>query len=108
MDYKKTRGIEHRKLQVIASNYNYSLRRIKALKKENAISSSSLEILKKYEDYVYRIEEAFKKFNMLERALLEREYFTPFPKNWWSAVYPRSTFYRLRLLASRRFLEFYE
>ncbi len=107
MEKKKTRGSEHRKLQIIANNYNYSLHRIKDIKREGLLSLSTQEILKKYEDFVYHIDDVCRKFNMLERLILEREYFQPFPKNWWLTVYPRSTFYRIRLMASRRFLELY-
>ncbi len=108
MENKKSRGVEHRKLQVIANNYNYSLHRIKDLRRENLESQSMKEILKKYEEFVLRIDEVCGKFNILERLILEREYFRPFPKRWWEAIYPRSTFYRIRLLATKRFLEFYE
>lgn len=107
MENKKSRGFEHRKLQVIASNYNYSLRRIKAIKSSGVTSQSMIAILKQYEDYVFHIDEVCKNFNLLERTILDREYFSPFPKYWWNDIYPRSTFYRLRLNTSKRFLELF-
>ena len=107
MEKGKIRGFEHRKLQIIASNYNYSLRRIKDLKRNNELSPSTKAIIEQYEHYVYHIDEIYRNFNMLEKTILDREYFSTFPKGWWEDVYPRSTFYRIRLLASKRFLELY-
>ncbi len=107
MEERKCRGFEHRRLQIIASNYNYSLRRIKAIRNSGTQSESMKAILKQYEEYVYHIDEVYKNFNMLERTILDREYFSPFPKFWWNEIYPRSTFYRMRLNTSKRFLELF-
>ena len=57
MEKGKIRGFEHRKLQIIASNYNYSLRRIKDLKRNNELSPSTKAIIEQYEHYVYHIDE---------------------------------------------------
>lgn len=105
---KKLRGIEHEKLQSIASNYNYCLKRINQIKLQKVISKSEKEILSAYEAYVFNVQRCFKDINLLERNIIEKEYFTPLPPNWWINVYSRATYYRLRLSASKKFLSSYE
>lgn len=102
---KKRRGLEHKRLLVIASNYQYSVQRIKQLKREESLSLSQKEILNSYEKYVLHIRSILGEFNLLEQSILAREYFEPFPKGWWITIYPRSTFYRIRLETSKKFLE---
>lgn len=104
---KKPRGVEHRRLLSISSNYRFSLMRIREFKRKGVLSDSQKDILFLYEKYVQRIEQILSGFNMLESSILEREYFNPLPSGWWADVYPRSTFYRLRLTAERRFLSLF-
>ncbi|MCQ2793491.1 MAG: hypothetical protein MJ221_03670 [Bacilli bacterium] len=105
---KKTRGIEHKRLLSIANNYKFSQQRIKDIKRKTPLSDSQKAILNLYENYVKHIETVLGEFNLLDQCILDREYFAPFPKGWWMEVYPRSTFYRLRLGASRKFLELFK
>lgn len=100
----KYRNIEHDKLLTIGSNYNYAIKRIRELNKSKPISPSEREIKKKYTDYVLNISKTILKFNELEKEFLQNEYFIPRPKGWWIAIYPRSTYYRIRLNVARKFL----
>lgn len=101
---KIKRGIEHKQLIMIGDNYKYSLMNIRKIKQSSNLSESDKILLKSYEEIVNRVNEAFSHFDMLELSILQREYFIPFPKGWWMNQYPRSTFYRMRLQASRKFL----
>lgn len=100
----KQRAIEHKAMLSIASNFQYSVGRIYQLKDQQTLSASQQDILSLYEKYVAQVVECIYKFNPLERTILEREYFTPLPTGWWEAIYSRSTFYRLRLNITRKFL----
>jgi hypothetical protein len=102
---KKLRGAEHHKLIAVANNYNYSLSRIREIKQNKYPSASEGEILKLYVQYVNEVERVFRLFNLLELSMLQKEYFTPLPKGWWTNLYPKSTFYRIRLSTTKRFLE---
>ena len=98
------RGVEHQKVLSIASNYNYSLLRLSQFNRKKVISKSESEIKEFYENYVERINKALIEFDPVEQCVLFREYFTPLPKNWWVNLYPRSTFYRIRLEATRKLI----
>lgn len=103
---KQVRNIEHRKLQAIGSNYNYAVKRIDEIRHYHRITKSQAEIRDYYINYVEHIYKCYVLFNSLERSILEKEYFTPLPKGWWVTIYPKSTYYRLRLNIARRFLDY--
>ena len=98
------RGVEHQKVLSIASNYNYSLLRLSQFNRKKVISKSESEIKEFYENYVEKINKALIEFDPVEQCVLFREYFTPLPKNWGVDLYPRSTFYRIRLEATRKLI----
>lgn len=100
----KHRNIEHRKLEAMGSNYNYAIRRISEINKSTYISPSEQDIKEKYIRYVVNIGKTFLRFNPLEKEFLQNEYFAPLPKGWWETIYPRSTYYRIRLNVARKFL----
>ncbi len=100
----KHRNIEHHKLIAMGSNYNYAIRRISELNKSKTNSPSERDIKEKYINYVICIGQTFLRFNPLEKEFLQNEYFHPLPKGWWETIYPRSTYYRIRLNVARKFL----
>jgi hypothetical protein len=100
----KYRNIEHDKLLTIGSNYNYAIKRIRELTRLKPISPSEREIKRKYTNYVISVGKTILKFNELEKEFLQNEYFIPLPKGWWESIYPRSTYYRIRLNVARKFL----
>lgn len=104
---KQTRGLEHRIITTIGENYLYALKRISDLKRERNLSNSQKEIFDIYQKYVKWVEKALSQLDNLELYLMKNEYLTPFNKGWWIAYYPRSTFYRLRLRMSKKFIACY-
>lgn len=105
-EIKRSRGVEHRRLISIAGNYNYSLERIRQLKRQRHISESEREILSSYQNYVLSIDKSFSNINGLDEMILKREYFNRQDKKWWVTLFSRATFYRLRLNATKRFLNY--
>ncbi|MCF0116917.1 MAG: hypothetical protein HUJ61_02580 [Bacilli bacterium] len=102
---KVLRGVEHQKLQSIANNYNYSLKRVRDIEKHFKDSKIKDELMEFYVFYIESVQKVFREFDPLEKDILEKEYFTPLDKNWWMTSFSRATFYRIRLNITRRFLD---
>lgn len=102
---KKLRNVEHKKLLSIADNYNFSLRRIRAIRREIYLTRIYEDLAKFYINYVNEVEKTLKLFDPLEKSILEKEYFTPLAKNWWISLFSRATYYRMRLNVARKFLD---
>ena len=100
----KYRNIEHDKLKTMGSNYNYAIKRISEMNRATTMSPSERDIKEMYVRYVMKIGKCYMQFNELEKTFLQNEYFCPLPKGWWMSIYPRSTYYRIRLSVARRFL----
>jgi len=105
---KQIRGVEHRILSTIGENYSYALKRIGDFLNEKRLSESQKEILNLYKKYVKVVDNTLKHLDALERFLLTNEYLCPLEKGWWSRSFTRSTFYRLRLSITRKFISYYE
>ena len=105
---KQIRGVEHRIVSTIGENYSYALKRIADFAKERHLSASQTEILNLYKKYVKSVERALSHLDRLEVFLLRNEYLNPLQKGWWCGCYTRSTFYRLRLAITKKFIAYYQ
>lgn len=55
--------------------------------------------------YVYHIEQALDDLDSDERIILTHENLENAPKNWWMDYYSKSTYYRIKHRAYRRFID---
>ncbi len=105
---RKTRNVEHKKLQAISSNYHYALKRLSEFEHVEHMTKSQIEIRQIYHHFIETVTKCIFRFNPLERSVLDHEYFAPISKLWWVNTYSRSTYYRIRLNIARRFIEYME
>ena len=87
----------------------YHLRFYKRYLKKQSFYSDSLEV-KEHDapfekSYVYNIEQALDDLDHDERTIITHENLENAPKNWWMDYYSKSTYYRIKQRAYKRFID---
>ncbi|MCQ3034974.1 MAG: hypothetical protein MJ248_01950 [Bacilli bacterium] len=61
--------------------------------------------LKEICEYIAKVEYAFARLDVVDKTIINNDFFYSDDQYWWVNVYPQSTYYRLKVLAVSRFLE---
>ena len=87
----------------ISDAYFYALEVIKGNK------SQFLSDIKKnneeYQDFVRRVQTAFHSLDYVEQTFINNDFFYEAYAHWWSKIYSKSSYYRLRLKSMKHFKE---
>lgn len=58
-----------------------------------------------YDRFLEKVQTAFASLSEAERNLINNEFFFQSYNNWWESIYSKSTFYRYKKEAMKKFLE---
>jgi hypothetical protein len=87
----------------------YHLRFYKRYLKRQKFYSEGLEVKESdapfEKSYVFNIEQALEELDHDEHAILTHENLENAPKNWWMDYYSKSTYYRIKHRAYKRFID---
>lgn len=79
-------------------------RRIETMKDNDYLAECDLSEAEDYHQYTDKVSKAFNSLNEAEKNLINNEFFFQGYHNWWESIYSKSTFYRHKREAMKKFL----
>ncbi len=88
-----------KEIKMIRDNYVYSASRLNSIIRPNSNLTKE-----DYRFYVNAVQETFKDLDVISKQFISNDFFYPGNPDWWIKTYSRSTYYRLRGEAIKKFV----
>lgn len=95
-----------KKIQEIAIKYFNSRKEINSL--GGFLNPNNIDIDNPFSIYIEKVQHAYESLTDIERAIINNDFFYQNYPKWWEGYYKRSTYYRYKSIAMKKFIEVFE
>lgn len=95
----------NRKMVIISKAYLVAKNKINNCK---MLCEEDKDALLDYQRYIHKIEKVFSLLDSVEQEIINNDFFYQSYPYWWTGIYSKTTYYRLRSNAVRKFVKAYD